>query len=348
MQYRSLGRTGLSVSAISLGTMTFGQQNSEAEGHAILDRALDAGVNFLDAAELYPITPTAETQGATEEIIGSWMQARGVRDKVIVASKVVSRSPAMPWFRGPDHCLDRANITAAVDGSLKRLRTDVIDLYYLHWPDRRTNYFGQLGYRHDAQDTGGAPLEESLGALHDLVQAGKIRHVGLSNETPWGVHKALMLAETQGLPRPACIQNPYSLLSRVFEVGLAEMAVREDVPLVAYAPLAGGVLTGKYRGGARPEGARITRWPARYSRYIKPRALTATDQYVTLAAAAGLDPAQMALAYALRQPFLASAIVGATSLAQLDTNLGAAHLTLSDEVLAAIDAIHARDPDPAP
>lgn len=348
MQYRPLGRSGLKVSAISLGTMTYGEQNSEAEGHAFMDRALAAGVNFFDAAELYPISPSAETQGRTEEIIGTWMKARGCRDKVILASKVVSRSPAMPWFRGPDHKLDRANIAAAVEASLRRLQTDVIDLYYLHWPERRTNYFGQLGYRHDPQDDGGVPLEESLAALQEQVQAGKIRHIALSNETSWGLHRALLLAETQGLPRPVCIQNPYSLLNRTFEVGLAEMAIREDVPLVAYSPLAGGVLTGKYRGGARPEGARITRWPARYSRYTKPRALPAVDQYVTLAKAAGLDPAQMALAYTLRQPFLASSIMGATSMEHLENNLAAADLTLSDDLVAAIEAIHARDPDPAP
>lgn len=348
MQHRPLGRSGLSVSVVSLGTMTFGEQNSEAEGHALLDRAVDAGVNFLDAAELYPISPSARTQGRTEEIIGSWMKARGNRDRVIVASKVVARSPGMPWFRGADHCLDAANIRAAVDASLKRLDTDVIDLYYLHWPDRRTNYFGQLGYRHDPADDGGAPLEDSLGALGDLVQAGKIRHIGLSNETPWGVHRALVLAETAGVPRVCCIQNPYSLLNRTFEVGLAEMAMREDVPLVAYSPLAGGVLTGKYRGGARPDGARITLWPQRYSRYTKPRALVATDQYVTLARAAGLDPAVLALAFTLRQPFLASSIVGATTLEQLDTNLQAAALDLSPDLLAAVEAIHDSDPNPAP
>lgn len=348
MQYRPLGRTGLSVSAISLGTMTYGEQNTEAEAHALMDRAVAAGINFFDAAELYPISPAAETQGRTEECIGSWLKARGGRDRVILASKVVARSPAMPWFRGPDHRLDRANIAAAVDASLKRLGTDVIDLYYLHWPDRRTNYFGQLGYRHDPEDTGGASLEESLGALQEQVKAGKIRHIGLSNETPWGVHRALLLAETRGLPRPACIQNPYSLLNRTFEIGLAEMAIREDVPLVAYSPLAGGVLSGKYQGGARPEGARITRWPARYARYMKPRALPAVDQYVALARACGLDPAQMALAYTLTKPFLASSIMGATSLAQLENNLAAADLTLPPEVLAAIEAIHARDPDPAP
>lgn len=347
MEYRPLGRTGLKVSVISLGTMTFGEQNSEAEGHALMDRALDAGVNFFDAAELYPISPRPETQGRTEEIIGTWMKARGTRDKVIVASKVVGKNPTLPWFRGENHVLDRANIAAAVDGSLKRLQTDVIDVYYLHWPDRKSNRFGKLGYEHDPEDTF-TPLEETLEALAEQVKAGKIRHVALSNETPWGLHRYLTLAETRDLPRMACIQNPYNLLNRTFEVGLAEMAIREEVPLVAYAPLAGGALSGKYRGGARPEGARITLWPKRYARYMKPRAQVATDQYVTLARAAGLDPSQMAIAYTLSRPFLASSIIGATTMEQLETNLGAVDLRLTDDVLAAIEAVHLGNPDPAP
>jgi len=347
VQYRSLGRDGLKVSSISLGTMTFGQQNTETEGHRLMDIAVDAGVTMLDAAELYPITPTADTQGRTEEIIGTWMAARKNRDKVIVASKVVGKSPAMPWFRGPDHRLDAANIRAALDGSLKRLRTDYIDLYYLHWPDRQSNRFGKLGYVHDPDDDF-TPLEESLEALAEQVQAGKVRHIAISNETPWGLHTFLKLAEAKGLPRVCAVQNPYSLLNRSYEVGLAEMSIREDAPLVAYAPLAGGVLTGKYAHGARPEGARITLWPERYSRYMTPAAQLATDQYVALARAAGLDPAQMALAFCLRQPFLGSAIVGATTEAQLRNNLAAHDLTLSDDLVAAIEAVHTAHPNPAP
>lgn len=347
MEYRQLGRSGLSVSAVSLGTMTFGQQNSEAEGHALMDLAVDHGVNFLDAAELYPITPTADTQGRTEEIIGTWMKARGNRDKVVVASKVVARSPGMPWFRGPDHCLDAKNIQAALDASLKRLQTDVIDLYYLHWPDRRTNYFGQRGYTHDP-DYQFTPLEESLQALDDAVKAGKVRHIGISNETPWGMHRVLTLAEQKGWPRVAAIQNPYSLVNRLFDVGLAEMAIREEVPLVAYAPLAGGLLSGKYRGGARPAGSRVALWPERYNRYMKPRAQQAAELYLNLARRHGMAPTAMALAYVLSRPFCASAIVGATSPEQLETNLKAIGLTLPEDLLEDIDLIQETLPNPAP
>lgn len=347
MEFRPLGRSGLTVSAVSLGTMTFGQQNDESEAHALMDLAADHGVNFLDAAELYPITPTAETQGRTEDAIGTWMKARGNRDKMVVASKVVARSPGMPWFRGPDHCLDAANIQAALETSLRRLQTDVIDLYYLHWPERRTNYFGQRGYTHHPDDSV-TPLEDSLQALDDAVKAGKIRHIGISNETPWGLHRFLTLAEERGWPRVAAIQNPYSLVNRLFEVGLAEMAIREEVPLVAYSPLAGGVLSGKYAKGARPEGSRIALWPERYNRYMKPRAQQAAELYINLARRHGLAPTAMALAYVMSRPFCASAIVGATSAEQLKTNLQAVDLTLPADLLEDIDLIQETLPNPAP
>lgn len=347
MEYRPLGRSGLQVSTLSMGTMTFGEQNSEAESFALLDIARDHGINFLDAAELYPISPRPETQGRTEEIVGAWVKARGVRSDVILATKVVAHSPAMPWFRGPDHRLDRANIAAAVDASLKRLQTDYIDLYYLHWPDRQTNFFGRLGYdHHPEQDQ--TPLEESLAALADAVKAGKIRHIAVSNETPWGIHRCLRAAETAGVPRIACIQNPYSLLNRTFEIGLAELAIREEVPLAAYSPLGGGVLTGKYRNGAKPQGARVTRWPERYARYTKPAALTATELYCTLAEAAGWSPTTMAIRYCLERPFLASAIVGATTPEQFAASLAAADRPLPPELTAAIEAIHTAYPNPAP
>ncbi|EKV28393.1 Oxidoreductase, aldo/keto reductase family [Caenispirillum salinarum AK4] len=347
METRPLGRTGLNVSAICLGTMTFGEQNTEAEGHVQLDYALDHGVNFLDTAELYPVTPRRETQGRTEEIIGSWMKARGTRDKVIVASKVVGPSPAMDWFRGPGHRLDRANITAALDASLARLQTDVIDLYYLHWPDRKTNFFGQLGYTHDPDDDAVA-LEESLSVLADAQEAGKIRHIGLSNETPWGLMHALHLAETRGLPRVACVQNPYNLLNRSYEVGMAECSIREEAGLCAYSPLGFGTLSGKYLGGAMPPGARITLFPDRYTRYTRPRAVGATEAYVALARDHGLDPAQMALAYVTSRPFVTSNIIGATTMAQLESNIASAGLDLPEAVLEGIEAIHAGNPNPAP
>lgn len=347
MQYRPLGQTDVKVSAICLGTMTFGEQNTEADGHTQLDMALDAGVNFIDTAEMYPVPPRQDTQGRTEAIIGNWLAQRRCRDKVVLATKVAG--PGRDWldyFRGGHNRLDRRNIEAAVEASLKRLQTDVIDLYQLHWPDRHTNFFGQLGYTHQ-EDPDATPLLDTLQVLDDLVQAGKIRHVGLSNETPWGTMKFLALAEQHGLPRPVSIQNPYNLLNRSFEVGLAEVAHREQVGLLAYSPMAFGVLSGKYLDDARPAGARLTLFES-YTRYSSPEAQAATYAYVQLARDHGLDPAQMALAYVTSRPFLTSNIIGATSTEQLASNLASTELVLSDEVLAGIEDIHRRHPNPSP
>ncbi|MCC6301211.1 MAG: NADP(H)-dependent aldo-keto reductase [Gammaproteobacteria bacterium] len=346
MRYSPLGRTGLEVSRICLGTMTFGEQNSEREAHAQLDAALAAGVNFIDTAEMYPVPPRAETYGRTEEYIGSWFKARGNRDRVILATKVMGRSDDLTHVRGGDTRLTRANIEAALEASLTRLRTDYIDLYQLHWPDRRTNTFGKLGYRHDPDDVP-VPIEESLAALADLVAAGKVRHIGVSNETPWGVARFLRLAETRGWPRIASIQNPYSLLNRSFEIGLAEFAHREAVGLLAYSPLGFGVLSGKYLDGARPPAARLTLF-TRFRRYTGEAAPPAVRAYVELARRHGLDPAQMALAYVNARPFLTSTIVGATTLEQLRDDIASIDLQLSDEVIAGIEAIHAAHPNPCP
>ncbi len=345
MDTRRLGRTDIEVSRICLGTMTWGEQNSEAEAHAQMDAALDAGVNFIDAAEMYPVPTTAETQGRTERYIGSWLEARGRRDEVVLASKVAGRS-AMTFFRDGGTRLDRGNIEAAVEASLGRLRTDYIDLYYLHWPDRQTNFFGQLGYVHDDEEI--LPLEETLAVLDDLVAAGKLRQVGISNETPWGMTTYLRLAEMQGGPRICGIQNPYSLLNRSFEVGLAEIAIREDCGLMAHSPLAMGALTGKYVDGARPEGARLSLWPDRFKRYLTARGADACRAYLKLARDHGLDPAQMAIAYVLSRPFVTSAVVGATSTEQLAADIAAADLALMPEVIEGIEAIHARIPNPCP
>jgi len=346
MEMRTLGRTDLEVSAICLGTMTWGQQNTEAEAHQQLDLALDAGVNFIDTAEMYPVPPLAETYTLTEQYIGNWLQKRGRRDDIVLASKVASRADWLPHIRDGRACLDRANIEQALHGSLKRLRTDYLDLYQLHWPDRSTNYFGALGFE-AADEPATVPIEETLRVLADLVDAGKIRHVGLSNETPWGVMEFLRLARHCGLPRVVSVQNPYSLLNRSFEIGLAEVAYREDCGLLAYSPLGFGVLSGKYLHGARPAGARITLFE-RFSRYSNPQAEAATEAYVALAREHGLDPAQMALAFVTSRPFVTSNIIGATNLQQLQSNLGSANLVLSDEVLAGIEAIHQRHPNPAP
>ena len=343
MQTRPLGRTGLDVSRLCLGTMTFGEQNTEAEAHEQLDRAVAFGVNFIDTAEMYPVPPKAETQGLTESYVGSWLKARGARDDVIIATKAAG--PGLDHIRGGPR-LTREHLHQAIDDSLARLQTDYVDLYQLHWPDRRANFFGRLGYEHDAEEDAVA-LEESLSALQELVQAGKIRAVGLSNETPWGVMHALRLAERQGLPRVASVQNPYSLLNRSFEVGLAEIAHREDVGLLAYSPLAFGKLSGKYLDGAWPEGARLTLYE-RFQRYNTPQADEATRAYVEIAREHGLDPAQMALAYVNSRSFLTSNIIGATSMAQLESNLASESLRLDDEVLAAIEAVHQRIPNPSP
>ena len=346
MKRNALGRTGIEVSALCLGTMTFGEQNTEAEAHAQLDRALAAGIDFIDTAEMYPVPPRAETQGLTETYIGSWLAARGCRDRVVLATKVSGPGDWIGWLRGGGHRLDRRNIERALEDSLRRLRTDYIDLYQLHWPDRETNFFGRLGYRH-AEDDHSVPLIETLEALDDLVKSGKVRAVGLSNETPWGLMRCLALSDEHGLPRMASIQNPYSLLNRTFEIGLAEAAIREDCGLLAYSPLAFGVLSGKYLDGQRPEGARLSLYQ-RFDRYSNAEAEHATAEYVALARRHGLDPAQMALAWVTNQPFTTSNIIGATTLEQLESNIASADLELSDEIIGEIEAIHRRQPHPAP
>jgi aryl-alcohol dehydrogenase-like predicted oxidoreductase len=347
MRRNRLGRTDIEVSALCLGTMTWGEQNSEAEAHAQLDRALDVGINFIDTAELYPVPPRAETQGRTEAYIGSWLADRGGRDRLVLATKVCGRADWLDHIRGGSTRHDRVNIEAALDASLRRLQTDYVDLYQLHWPDRKTNFFGELGYVHTDEDDQGAPIDETLAVLGDLVRSGKVRHVGLSNETPWGVMRFLAAAEEAGLPRVVSVQNPYSLLNRSFEVGLAEVAHREQVGLLAYSPMAFGVLSGKYLDGARPAGARVTLFE-RFSRYTGPEAEPAVRAYVELAREQGLTPAQMALAFVTSRPFLTANIIGATSLEQLNENLGSADLELSEEVVEAIEALHRRHSNPCP
>jgi len=346
MQYRPLGRTGLNVSLICLGTMTWGRQNTEAEAHAQLDYALGRGVNFIDAAEIYPVPPGAETHGRTEQFIGTWLKDRKDRDRIILATKTAARGRDFEWLRGGPR-LDARQINIAVDGSLKRLQTDYIDLYQLHWPDRRTNTFGQLGYRHDAADDGGTPIEETLEALQGLVKAGKVRHIGVSNETPWGVMKFVGHAEARGLPRIASIQNAYNLLNRSFEIGNAEVAMREQVGLLAYSPLAMATLTGKYLNGAKPEGARLSIF-TRFQRYTGAHAQPAIAAYVDLAKKHGLDPGQMALAFVNSREFVASTIIGATSLPQLESNIDSIDVNLSEEVLKGIEDIYKRTGSPCP
>ncbi|QIB49667.1 NADP(H)-dependent aldo-keto reductase [Pseudomonas sp. OIL-1] len=346
MQYRPLGRSHLKVSALCLGTMTWGEQNTQSEAFAQIDRARDAGVNFIDTAEMYPVPPRGETYTATETIIGNYFRERGNRDKWILASKIAGPNRDMRHIRGGQTRFNREHLTAALDASLQRLHTDYIDLYQLHWPDRSTNMFGDLGYRHDL-DEQLTPIEESLEVLDEMVQAGKIRHIGVSNETPWGVSRFLHLAETRGWPRIVSVQNPYNLLNRSYEVGLAEMSMREQTGLLAYSPLAFGTLTGKYLNGLRPDKARLTQF-SRFIRYTNPEAQSACARYVQLARDHGMDPAQMALAFVTRQPFVTSNIIGATNMDQLNRNLSSINMGLSDAILEAIAAIHRSQPNPAP
>jgi len=346
MHYRPLGRTDIKVSALCLGSMTWGEQNTEADAFMQIDRARQAGINFIDTAEMYPVPPRAETIGSTESIIGNYMTARGNRNDWIIASKIAGPGEWLPHIRDGRTRFVREHLKAAIDGSLKRLQTDHIDLYQLHWPDRSTNFFGTLGYRHNADEQLTA-IEDTLEALDAEVQAGRIRHIGLSNETPWGVLRFLHLAETRGWPRITSIQNPYNLLNRSFEVGLAEIAIREQTGLLAYSPLAFGSLSGKYLDGRQPSGARLTLF-SRFTRYTSEAAVRATRAYVELARQHGMDPAQMALAFVNRQPFVTSNIIGATNLDQLETNLGSINMGLSDALLEELEALHRDHPNPAP
>ncbi|WP_061937465.1 aldo/keto reductase [Aureimonas sp. AU22] len=350
MQQRPLGRTDLRVSRICLGTMTFGEQNSEAEAHRQLDRATERGVNFLDAAELYPIPPKAETQGRTEAYIASWLKARGNRDRIVVATKVVGRS-VMTWFRqdGSEPRLDRRNVVEAVEGSLQRLGIDCIDLYQIHWPDRPTTGFGSVPTRWKAPESVAdeVAIAETAEVFGELTAAGKIRHMGLSNESAWGTMRWLALAETGAAPRVASVQNAYNLLNRTFETGQAEIAAREDVGLLAYSPLAQGYLTGKYAGGALPAGSRKALFD-RLQRYEKPGTTDAIDAYVALARELSIAPATFANAFVLAQPFVTASIIGATTMEQLDECLAAEEVAWTPAMQEAVDALYQRFGNPAP
>lgn len=351
MELRRLGRTDLMVSAICLGTMTWGQQNSETEGHEQMDYALAEGVNFFDTAELYSIPPKAETQGSTERVIGSWFKARGNRDKVILATKVIGRSENR-WFRDDESegRVTRVQINEAVEKSLKRLQTDYIDLYQLHWPERPMPWGSNPtrtapGMFPAADDE--TSIAEQLEVFGDLVKAGKIRHFGLSNESAWGTMRFVQESGARGGPRPQSIQNAYNLLNRTFETALAEIALREQVGLLAYSPLAQGVLTGKYLDGARPAGARNTLFN-RGQRYETPGTEEAVRAYVALAREFGLDPAQMALAFVTSRDFMTANIIGATTMAQLKTAIDSAQVTLSPELETRINALHQLHGNPCP
>ncbi|WPE19561.1 aldo/keto reductase [Shinella zoogloeoides] len=346
MKYNPLGRTGISVSEICLGTMTWGSQNSEQDAVDQLDYAFSQGVNFIDTAELYPTTPLSpETYGDTERFIGNWMKARGNRDRIVLASKVAG--PGRPYIRGGAP-MSRAGILEAIDNSLSRLKTDYLDLYQLHWPNRGHYHFRNAwSYEPSKQDRAkvAAELLEILETAGELVKAGKVRALGLSNDTAWGTMQLLKLAEEKGLPRVASIQNEYNLLYRAYDLDLAEVSHHEEIGLLAYSPLAAGLLTGKYLDGARPEGSRLTKNGDLGGRY-QPLQEPAVRAYVELAREHGLDPAQMALAFCLTRPFTASVIIGATTMEQLKADIGAKDVALSAEVMNGIRRIHRLYPAP--
>jgi aryl-alcohol dehydrogenase-like predicted oxidoreductase len=346
MQKNRLGETDLHVTRVCLGTMTFGEQNTEADAHSQLDYALERGINFVDTAEMYPVPGRAETQGATERFIGSWLKKSGKRGDIILASKIAGPNSSMGWIRGAKHNLDAANIRQAVEDSLRRLQTDYLDLYQIHWPSRNLPIFGANTFV-PQKERQSVPIEETLAALDELVKAGKIRHIGVSNESAWGVCEYVKQAEMKGLPRIATIQNLYNLSARAFETSLMDEACyREKVSLLAYSPLAFGQLTAKYIDNPKAHG-RLTIFPPTWSpRYLRPPVIEATKEYAALARANGMTPAQMALAWCYSRWFVASTIIGATSLEQLKENIDAEQITLSDAVMAGIDAIHARYTNP--
>jgi aryl-alcohol dehydrogenase-like predicted oxidoreductase len=345
MKHILLGNSDLSVPTVCLGTMTFGQQNSEAEAHAQLDHALGQGVNFIDTAEMYPVPARAETTGLTEHYVGTWLK-RQSRDRIILATKATGPGRAMEWIRAGRLNFSRANLQQALDGSLQRLQTDYVDLYQLHWPDRNVPIFGQYHF-HPEQERETVPLRETLAALAGFIQAGKVRHWGLSNETPWGLMTVLRLADEMGLPRPVSVQNAYSLLNRTWENGLAEIGFRENVSLLAYSPLGFGVLSGKYLRDAKTRG-RVNLFAGFAGRYSKPNTAPAVAAYADLAYQHGLTPVQLALGFTYGRWCVGSTIIGATTMAQLQENLAAAQVTLSADVLADIERIHLQFPNPAP
>ena len=345
MKYTTLAGTDIKVSKICLGTMTFGNQNTESEGFDQMDLALEKGVNFFDTAELYPVPANAKTQGETERIMGNWFQKTGNRSKIILATKAAGPGAYTAHIRD-NISFNKKNITEALDNSLKRLQTDYVDLYQLHWPERMTNFFGQRGYFHNPKDPWVENFEEALETLDELIKAGKIRQIGISNEAPWGLMRYLELSK-KGLPKTITIQNPYSLLTRVFEIGNSEICLRENVGLLAYSPLGFGRLTGKYRGGHNLDKARLTVFP-NMARYNSDQSIEATERYYQIAQNHGISLTQMALAFVNQQPFLTSNIIGATNLDQLQENIGSIELSLSKELLKEIEAVHSQIPNPAP
>ena len=344
MNYRKLGNTNLEVSTICLGTMTWGEQNTQEEGFDQMDFALDQGVNFWDTAELYAVPPRKETFGHTETIIGNWFEKSKKRDKIILASKIAG--PSRKYLRNGENSFVGPNLEEALNNSLKRLKTDYIDLYQLHWPERNVNNFGKLGYVH--KENNWNQFEDVLGELKKYIDKGKIRYAGLSNETPWGTLKYLEISKDNNLPRMMCVQNPYNLLNRSYEVGLAEISIREKIGCLAYSPLASGYLSGKYRNKAFPKGSRMERDFDFWTRYRKPNIDEAVEEYFKISEEHNIDMSQMSIKFCEIQDFVTSVIIGATTMEQLKTNIESVNVNLSDDVIKKINKIQTIYPNPCP
>ena len=345
MNYKKLGNTDIDVSTICLGTMTWGEQNTQAEGFEQMDYALSQGVNFWDTAELYAIPPKESTYGKTEEVIGNWFEKTKKRSEVVLATKVAG--PGLDWIRGGGNQYDEKNLNDAVNGSLKRLKTDYIDLYQLHWPERKSNFFGRLGYQHKDENDWNR-FEDILNSLDKIIKSGKIRYVGLSNETAWGLSKFLEISKLNNLPRMMSVQNPYSLLNRSYEIGLAEVSIREKSGLLAYSPLAFGYLTGKYLNGKLPKNSRMKMFGNQFVRYKTDNGQLAVVKYNQIANKDGLKFAQMSLKFCELQPFMTSVIIGATTMDQLKTDIESVNINLSEEVINEINEIQKIYPNPCP
>jgi len=345
VNYKKLGNTDIDVSTICLGTMTWGEQNTQAEGFEQMDYALSQGVNFWDTAELYAIPPKESTYGKTEEVIGNWFEKTKKRSEVILATKVAG--PGLDWIRGGGNQYDENNLNDAVNGSLKRLKTDYIDLYQLHWPERKSNFFGRLGYQHKDENDWNL-FEDILNSFDKIIKSGKIRYIGLSNETAWGLSKFLEISKLNNLPRMMSVQNPYSLLNRSYEIGLAEISIREKSGLLAYSPLAFGYLTGKYLDGKLPKNSRMKMFGNQFVRYKTDNGQLAVVKYNQIANKYGLDFAQMSLKFCELQPFMTSVIIGATTMDQLKTDIESVNINLSEEVINEINEVQKIYPNPCP
>lgn len=345
MKYKIIPNTDLKVSEICLGSMNWGQQNTEEEAHAQLDYALSQGINFIDTAEVYPIPPDRSKQGLTEKYIGTWLEKTGNRSKIILASKVAVSTIMQTRNVGENPHYDSKSIREAIEGSLSRLQTNYLDLYQIHWPERKTNFFGIRGYNFYGKDES-TEIEETLKVLNDLVNEGKVRYIGVSNETPWGLSEYLRISKEKGYPRIVTIQNQYSLINRTFEIGLAEMVLKENIGLLTYSALSMGVLSGKYLEGAKPENARFSLTNRNSDRYNPPHAQEVIKRYVEIAKRYTLDPSQMAIAFVLSRPFNTSVIIGATSIEQLASDIKSIDITLTDEILEEIENVYRENPDP--